>query len=95
MTNKSLHRRLGHLELKARIKAAPCRLLMVRFVRPDGKPGGEPCATVRAECDGRAWHRAPDETPGHFERRVERILDAERKGRSRLVLFFPPEGDIA
>jgi len=67
---------------------------MVRFVRPNGKFGGEPCATVRAECDGRAWHRAPDETSEDFERRVERILEAERKGQSRLVFFFPPEGDI-
>jgi hypothetical protein len=85
--NPNRNRRLSRLEAQSHANAEPPPFIVVRFVKPDGQCGGEPCDTVRAEADGRVWDRGPGETKAQFEQRV--IADIPE--RTGLLIFFPSE----
>ena len=98
MRNGALERRLARLEAKARTNPeAPRQVLVVRFVKPNGQYGGQPCDSYHAEADGQVWHREPSETLEEFE---ERVLAAVRASAAavrardvslKVVYFCPAE----
>jgi hypothetical protein len=74
--------------LKAHIHSSPQPVIFVRFVRPNGQFGGQPCQSNRAECDGQVWERRPRETSQDLERRVCKSLQRHEDGPT-VVIFFP------
>lgn len=88
----TLQRRLAQLERRAGITGPPQITLIVhRIVKPNGQFGGDD-EPVRAEADGRVWHREAGETREHFESRVEaEVLNHSHDHRVPQIIFFPAE----
>jgi hypothetical protein len=90
MNNKRLQCGVEQLERKAGIGVTPPPSLVIKFVRPNGHFGGEPCYSGRAEANGRVWHIQQDETQDQFEQRVL-AKSRERHETPTLTIFFPEE----
>jgi hypothetical protein len=91
----TLERRLARLEARAGINTGLPRLIVISVVRPNGKFGGD-SEPVRAQADGRVWHREAGETRKHFESRVEAEvlnLNHDRRLPTQIIFYPAEEGD--
>jgi hypothetical protein len=88
----TLQRRLAQLERRAGITGPPQITLIVhRIVKPNGQFGGDD-EPVRAEANGRVWHREASETRKHFERRVEaEVLKQNHDQFIPTLIYYPAE----
>jgi hypothetical protein len=94
MSKASLRRRLANLEARANVPPRKPFFVIRRFVKPNGKFGGELCESDRAEANGEVWERELGESMQQFEERVLEDLskrESSANGIGIRVIFFPRE----